>query len=106
MKANLRKSLDQTIAVERLLKIKFKVLTKILAEEQDLSDELIVLLAEFCNHTTAERNALFAVQQNIVEEMKIFGDEGLEKELEFRLYEQEEEDDEPEEEEDRRNGSS
>lgn len=98
MKANLRKSLDQAMRVKKLLRIKFKVLTKMLEEDPDLCDELIVLLAELANQTSFQAAALHATTENIIAEMSIFGDEGPEKELGYRVVEREEED------EDRNNG--
>lgn len=94
MNCNLRKSLDQALGIKKMIAINFGVVTELLATEQDLSDELIVFLAEYSNYNAAGMAGLDLVIVNIIEELRVFGDAGYEKELKYTPNEEEVDDEE------------
>ena len=81
MQTNLRRTLDIAIGVDKLLRIKLKVLADILVKENQLADEMVVLLAEICNATNVELDELHKLVEGIAQDIKIFGEQGVEKSL-------------------------
>lgn len=83
MQVNLRKSLDEALNIEKLLKIKTQVLGNILLTESDLEDALVLFIAHAINRTTEEREQLNVWIKSIIEQIDLFGEVGFEKELAF-----------------------
>jgi len=87
-RSNLRKSLDTALLVEKVLTIGIKYMAKVLETTPELSDEVVVAIAEMCN---AMQECLSHFQKktipDIQEMMTIWGDEGPEKEFEVQVEE-------------------
>jgi len=82
MKANLRKSLDEVIACCNMLLMANNHFARILIENQDLDDDVVVTLAEVCNNLLFMHKHLSEKTiPSLTDDIKIFGNEGLEKEL-------------------------
>lgn len=81
MQTDLRKSLDVALKVEQLFTVELKAINATLEAELALEDSLVVYLAEIYNQTIANIEGLKIQVINITEQMRLFGEEGLEKEL-------------------------
>ena len=86
---DLRKSLDLALQLEKMLQISLAVLGTMLKKEPALADDFTVLIAEFYNQYVGQMAHLQMMIQGLTEEIKIFGEKGMEKQLVFM----EEEDD-------------
>lgn len=81
MTADLRKSLDLAVQTQKMLRLGLQIVTKRLEHEPSLEDSLVVYLAEWCNTTIRQLKEVDAIIELIVEQLRIFGDDGLEKEF-------------------------
>ena len=86
---DLRKSLDLALQLEKMLQISLAVLGTMIRDEPDLSDDFTFLVAQLYNQDVGQMGYLQIMIQGLTEEIKIFGEKGMEKQLVFT----EEEDD-------------
>ena len=91
MVTDLRKSLDTALQLDHLLRVKLGVMGAVINTEPALEDALVVFIAEVYNQTVAQIAGLALQIENITEQLKLFGEVGFEKELEFQPEESDDE---------------
>ena len=81
MKTQLRTTLDTALGIEKLQKVKLKVISKLLRENPALSDALSIHLSKVYDQTVKDLESIKELISATTEDMKILGETGEEKHI-------------------------
>jgi hypothetical protein len=89
-RSNLRKSLDVSIKIEKIIGHSRKTLVRLMVKHGDLDDLLVEAMARFCQVLEGAESVFYnQVVPPLIEDLKIFGKHGLEKQIRVEVQDDE-----------------